>query len=878
MIINYTISGKAPAGYSTAVAAAVQYMESALTNNVTVNLVFQWTPLGAGNTGTIAQTTFGDNFVLVPYATWRSAMLANAQGSAGTADNLAAAQGLPTASPFASGDVSLPWQLAQAEGITTTTGGPLPTSDPVHVDATIALNSNTTFTFDPNNRAVSGAIDAIGALEHEISEALGRTAGSDGSLGDGNTPTANPLPLNFFRYTATGAIDTADGWAGASFGLTGNAPLIPMGEKGGDLADWSNTSGDAVGYASSGQADYFTAVDLQAMSALGWQVASNATLYVTVGSETLHATNAAVQVGSELNGDVIIGDGNTLTINQNFTTFLQIIGNGETVTINGGSGDTTITGSSEKVVENGAGATLTLGGNGQNSATVDSVVCVNSGTINIADNSNVTISGVAANVETKSNDIVTDNAATGQVIMRGGNTTLNLANGANISLQTVGDTINAGGGDTLLLVDDSLDQADTVNVAGAGTHLKIGNAQQLLKVSEQVTFAAGGSLNLFDQSNVAMRGTGVATQLGTMDILAINGGNDTVQASGSGDSLTLSGTAGNWDTVNGSGATMNVTGAQASISGGSDTINLDGASSDAVSLYGTAGAWDTVNGSSATVIVNGAQASVLGGGDVVWASGGSSVSLYNTNGNWGTVYGTAEMVIANGVQTSVLGGGDVIWASGGSVLSLYNTGGNWDTVNGSGETVIANGVQASVLGGSDVIWASGGSSLSLYNTGGNWDTVNGSGETVILTGAQASINGGGDTLWLNGGATVSLYGTGTSADTVGGSGAFLALNGVAASVNGNGDTFWLGGTNTLTLAGNSEQIITAKTLGDDTITGFNSTDHVQFSASNFADWAHLLGATKQSGSDTIITLDAGDQITLKGVLASSLSSSQFAFT
>ena len=33
----------------------------------------------------------------------------------------------------------------------------------------------------------------------------------------------------------------------------------------------------------------------------------------------------------------------------------------------------------------------------------------------------------------------------------------------------------------------------------------------------------------------------------------------------------------------------------------------------------------------------------------------------------------------------------------------------------------------------------------------------------------------------------------------------------------------------------------------------------------FADWAHLLGATRQQGSDLVITLDASDTITLKGL-------------
>ncbi len=342
----------------------------------------------------------------------------------------------------------------------------------------------------------------------------------------------------------------------------------------------------------------------------------------------------------------------------------------------------------------------------------------------------------------------------------------------------------------------------------------------------------------------------------------------------------LSGTAGNWDTVNGSGGVVYLNGAQASVSGGNDTINVSG-TGDQLSLYATNNNWDTVNGSGASVVFNGAQASVFGGGDTLWLNGTSNaVSLYNTGGNWDTVNATGASVVFTGVQASVFGGGDVLWFNGTSnAVSLYSTAGNWDTVNAANTSVVFNGVQASVFGGGDVLWLNGTSnSISLYNTGGAWDTVNGSNATVVLNSAQASVNGGGDTLWLYGsGDQVSLYATGANADTVNGVGDALTLNGVAASLAGDGNQLYLNGTNTLALSGNSEQIFTAKALGSDTITGFNATDHMQFAASAFADWAHLLGATKQQGSDTVITLDAGDQITLKGVLAASLSSGQFAF-
>ena len=350
--------------------------------------------------------------------------------------------------------------------------------------------------------------------------------------------------------------------------------------------------------------------------------------------------------------------------------------------------------------------------------------------------------------------------------------------------------------------------------------------------------------------------------------------------------------------ANGYGAVFELTRAQiAAVTASASVINYDsrlfrGATGGFVAnftpgivntayLSGTAGNWDTVNGSGGVVYLNGAQASVSGGNDTINVSGtGDQLSLYATNNNWDTVNGSGASVVFNGAQASVFGGGDVLWLNGTSnSISLYNTGGNWDTVNGSNATVVLNSVQTSVNGGGDTLWFNGtGNSVSLYGTGGNWDTINAVNTGVVLNSSQASVTGGGDTLWLYGsGDQVSLYATGASADTVNGANAIMTLNGVAASVAGDGNQITLNGTNTLALSGNSEQIFTAKALGSDTITGFNATDHMQFAASAFADWAHLLGATKQQGSDTVITLDAGDQITLKGVLAASLSSGQFAF-
>lgn len=70
-------------------------------------------------------------------------------------------------------------------------------------------------------------------------------------------------------------------------------------------------------------------------------------------------------------------------------------------------------------------------------------------------------------------------------------------------------------------------------------------------------------------------------------------------------------------------------------------------------------------------------------------------------------------------------------------------------------------------------------------------------------------------------------------------------------------------------------------FGLDTIHDFATSgaqaDVLQFDQSLFEDWAHLLGATTQVGSDLVITLDADDKITLKNVAIANFTQSNAAF-
>jgi len=98
--------------------------------------------------------------------------------------------------------------------------------------------ARTPFHFDPFHRAVAGDYDAIGTMEHEITEVLGRIAGS-GVVQNG-VPQYSPADL--FRYTGPGKLALTP--EAASFSINGGQTLLlPFNNPSvGDAADWA-TSG-----------------------------------------------------------------------------------------------------------------------------------------------------------------------------------------------------------------------------------------------------------------------------------------------------------------------------------------------------------------------------------------------------------------------------------------------------------------------------------------------------------------------------------------------------------------------------------------------------------------------------------------------------------
>jgi Ca2+-binding RTX toxin-like protein len=254
VFVNYYGAGVTDA-YRSAIISAENVLESHFTNSVTVGVSFDLQSLGSTFS---AQNTFGS--VPVSYATLSAALRSHAT----TADDLLAVNGLPAADPSNGAGFSIPTSEARILGLAAQSNS---------IDDKVVLNSDLNFTFGQ---------DAIGTLEHEISEGVfGRTS----SLGFNG---ARFQALDLFRFTAGGTRDFTGGSDGMTTffgvdsqhvtGLAFHNSISATGVNDGfDLGDWSNIRGDAFGPGGPSSPGTMSATDLRVLDVLGWNPTGSGT-------------------------------------------------------------------------------------------------------------------------------------------------------------------------------------------------------------------------------------------------------------------------------------------------------------------------------------------------------------------------------------------------------------------------------------------------------------------------------------------------------------------------------------------------------------------------------------------------------------------------
>jgi hypothetical protein len=252
---NYDTSvNSAPAGFATAFQGVIDFFQSTFTDPITVNIGVGWGEVGGY---TISAGALGQSQTYLAgyysYGKVRDALIADAKSSA---DSTAVAS-LPSTDPTGGRRELMATAEAKALGLFNGTG----------TDGFVGFASAARWTFDPNNRAVSGAYDFFGVAEHELSEILGRTA----DLGSFYSASE---PLDLFRYSGPNTRALTPG-NGQYFSIDGGVTNLDTfnGTAGGDYGDWAGYTIDAFNAAArSGVLLPISSADITALDVIGYDV------------------------------------------------------------------------------------------------------------------------------------------------------------------------------------------------------------------------------------------------------------------------------------------------------------------------------------------------------------------------------------------------------------------------------------------------------------------------------------------------------------------------------------------------------------------------------------------------------------------------------
>jgi hypothetical protein len=273
-----------PAGFQAAVNAACSFYDQLFSNPVVLNITFTYAPVPP-NVAALNGPAWG----MLNYQTVRADLAAHAS----SADQKVAVGTLPaTFDPTQGGTFRVEEAEAKAWGLSfSDLQNPQLTAD--GSDGIVTLGVSSSWNFDPTRRGTSNTTDAIGVLEHEISEVMGR----NGDLGVRNTINHNVTysPLDLFRYTIVGGVAQRSLTPGpGSFSIDGKNFLQAYHDptSGGDATDWDtvalgNNAYDAYGPASSH--GLVSRTDIREMNIIGWDVANQTVAQV----QSLYAANPA---------------------------------------------------------------------------------------------------------------------------------------------------------------------------------------------------------------------------------------------------------------------------------------------------------------------------------------------------------------------------------------------------------------------------------------------------------------------------------------------------------------------------------------------------------------------------------------------------------
>jgi hypothetical protein len=254
----------APSGFMNDIIAAVRFIESQISNAVTINLDVGYNEINGNSLSSGALGESETNIVSVSYSQLVAALKATASTDSTDASLLAS---LPATSPV-SGTYWTTFAQAKALGLLAANNSGL--------DGAIGFGTSSEFTYGDTNTSgtvAASTYDFFATAVHELTESMGRLLLVGGSI---NGKPGYSL-MDLLHYSAPGTHDfsqSTPGYFSVNGGQTnlGNFNTI----AGGDAGDWdssvTNNSFDA--YATPGVIEVVASNDLTEMDAIGWNPTS----------------------------------------------------------------------------------------------------------------------------------------------------------------------------------------------------------------------------------------------------------------------------------------------------------------------------------------------------------------------------------------------------------------------------------------------------------------------------------------------------------------------------------------------------------------------------------------------------------------------------
>ncbi len=252
----------APAGFETGVMAAVQYLESQFANPVTINIDVGY---GEIDGTSLSSDDLGESYYYLNSLSY-SSLVGALKANATSATAAAAVASLPATSPV-NGTFWATSAQEKALGLSAANGPA--------TDGYVGFSSTLPFTYNDANGVAAGTYDFTDTVLHEITEVMGRALLTGGTIG--STPNGY-YAYDLFHYSAPGVRDFSAATPGY-FSVDGGATNLGgfNTNPGGDAGDWGTSMGNdsANAFSSPGVVNAFSASDVAAMNAIGWEAAGS---------------------------------------------------------------------------------------------------------------------------------------------------------------------------------------------------------------------------------------------------------------------------------------------------------------------------------------------------------------------------------------------------------------------------------------------------------------------------------------------------------------------------------------------------------------------------------------------------------------------------